>query len=934
MMGQGYRDEAQDPLEPPTLYLNEDGGEKQPDWCQDTEMEMMEVLPHKSPRKRWDELGDHPFSQTDRIPKLAEATDQQVMEQQQKHQGQKVEIDRELSSSPQPQQEVLGTEVLSWHQSAEPINPAGNHQEKDSAQKDPTSAPLVQLQPHEGVTVRMTDLSRCHQILEKKSLEALKVLPCPSSEKDQSIKSPEPEQIPNLQCPKVIGQELPLVQREDVGSQEEIWKLTLNSEGPHLIVPAQENGSRGKPLKCQDCGTEEEIHHEEEMSQEDVQGKSKWQLQFLEQKVVKVLRLWHQWQGEGVLKVLQQHFWEVEGRSMALLPGEEKRNLKVTEQQWQLKEKGLGVTTQHQERQDSSCSQGSPFGYQGVGQELSLPAFQEPGVSELSHRGFCLGKEGTTEMPQTGNEHWPIRENESSARPDQGEEEAELKRLEGNIPRGNGPWQPQEPQRPEEEMLQEQRDHQGEAVLQALQQLPQQEDTILGTLHPQCQVQEEAVPEVLRLQQQIQEKMVGKATQPPRPAEEEEQELPEREWSVMGGELQCQGEGRPQPPPCQKEGDEEMMEQRKYCNGKDRPCERAMLQGVTGLCQGCEAKEVKSRQQLQNQPQQQPQQQPKQQPEQSQQKPRPQQQSQEPDNLPQNLSQDEPSSHLVKQNEDKEKQSKKPTREKPNYFVAIPIRNDQILNNIENVQELIYTKDPELLKALISVQTLHITLTVVHLGTDQDVQKAISALEQSKAKVDALLQGKPLNLTFRGIGQFNNQVIYVKMSGEEQQILSKIADVVESSFREMSVDITGSKDFKPHLTVLKLSKAPALRRKGYRKISLDVYKEYEDSPFGTEILSQIDLCSMHKKKQESGYYHCECSIKITSLSLDQTLPMKSEHLEELVTKESPGVVPHTETGDVNGSRNCISHTEEDCDQPAETTSAFGDKFKKKRKFPK
>ncbi|XP_028922625.1 uncharacterized protein LOC103171503 [Ornithorhynchus anatinus] len=940
MMDQGYRDEAPDPLEPPTVHLNEDRDEGQPDWCHDVEMETMGVLPHKSPKKIWDELEGHPISQIDRIPKLAETTDQQVMGQQQKHQGQEVEIDIEPSSIPRPRQEVLGTEVLSCHQSEEPINPAGKHQEKDSVQKDPTSAPLTQLQPHEGLFVGMTDLSRCCQSLEKKSQETLMVLPLPNPEKGQSIKGPEPEQIPHPQCPKLIGQELPLVQREDVGSQEETWTLMLDSEGPHLIVPAQENGSRRKPLKCQDCGTEEEINHEEEIPQEDVQGKSKWQLQFLEQKVVKVLRLWHHQQVEGVLKVLQQHFWEEEGQSMALMPRKEKRSLKVTEQQWQLKEKGLEVTTKLHERQDSGCSQGCPFGYQGDDQELSLPAFQEQEVSELVHRGSCPGKKSTTEMPQRGNEDWPTRENETSARPDQGEEEAELKRLEGNIPRRNGPWQPQERQRPEKEVLQllreqhrcqedailrvlrQQRDHHGEAILQALRKLPQQEDAILVTLRRQWQVQEEAILEVLRLQQQIQEEMVGKVMRQPRPAEEEEQELPEWEWSLTAGELHCQGEGRPWPPPCEQEGDAEMMERRWYRNRKDRMCERARLWGVTGLGQDWEAKEVESQQQLRYQ------QQAQQQPEQSQLQQQPQlqqQQSQELDSLPQNLGQDEPSSQVVKHSENKEKQSKKPTRETPNYFVAIPIRNDQILNKIEDVQELIYTKDPELLKALIPVQTLHITLTVVHLGTDQDVQKAISALEQSKAKVDALLQGKPLNLTFRGIGQFNNQVIYVKMSGEEQQILSKIADVVESSFREMSVDITGGKDFKPHLTFLKLSKAPVLRRKGYRKISLDLYKEYEDSPFGTEILSQIDLCSMHKKKQESGYYHCECSIKVTSPTLDKNLPMKSEYLEELVTKESPRVVPDTEIGDVNGSHNYISHTEEDCDQPAEITSAVGDK---------
>ncbi|NWX83463.1 AKA7G protein, partial [Nothoprocta pentlandii] len=207
---------------------------------------------------------------------------------------------------------------------------------------------------------------------------------------------------------------------------------------------------------------------------------------------------------------------------------------------------------------------------------------------------------------------------------------------------------------------------------------------------------------------------------------------------------------------------------------------------------------------------------------------------------------------------------KKRLRDIPNYFVSIPITDDQILDRIEDVQELIFTKEPDLSRALLPVQTMHLTIIVAHLGTEEEVQKAILALKQSKTKVEAILQGKDLNMTFHGIGQFNNQVIYVKMAEEDQNTLSKIAEAVEECFHEMDLDISGSKDFKPHLTFLKLSKAPRLKRRGFRKICSDLYKEYEDCYFGTEVFSQIDLCAMRKKKQESGYYHCECSIYVGS----------------------------------------------------------------------
>ncbi|XP_009977923.1 PREDICTED: uncharacterized protein LOC104373676 [Tauraco erythrolophus] len=261
--------------------------------------------------------------------------------------------------------------------------------------------------------------------------------------------------------------------------------------------------------------------------------------------------------------------------------------------------------------------------------------------------------------------------------------------------------------------------------------------------------------------------------------------------------------------------------------------------------------------------------------------------------------QEGPKGMVKDQNEDLGQEvSKKRPRDTPNYFVAIPITDDQILDRIEDVQELIFTKEPDLLRTLLPVQTMHLTIIVAHLGTEEEVKKAVLALKQSKTKVEAILQGKDLNMTFHGIGQFNNQVLYVKMLEEDQKMLSRIAEAVEECFNEMNLDILGSKDFKPHLTFLKLSKAPRLKRRGFRKICSDLYKEYEDSYFGTEVFSQIDLCAMRKKKQESGYYYCECSINVGSRSTEESKKqeMQMEFVGETTGEDLPNSAAKAEIG--------------------------------------
>ncbi|XP_072269410.1 uncharacterized protein [Pyxicephalus adspersus] len=234
-------------------------------------------------------------------------------------------------------------------------------------------------------------------------------------------------------------------------------------------------------------------------------------------------------------------------------------------------------------------------------------------------------------------------------------------------------------------------------------------------------------------------------------------------------------------------------------------------------------------------------------------------------------------------------QSKRGPR--PNYFVAIPVTNDQILDLIEDLQEHIVSKEPKLMKALIPAERVHLTILVAHLKGDEEVKRAVLALQQSKEKVEKLLQGETLKLSLHGIGQFNNQVLYIKITENVQELLVRIAEEVTECFIRNGVDLTGTKAFNPHLTFLKLTKAPFLRRKGFKRISGDLYKEYEDCCFGTEIFSRIDLCSMHKKNKLSGYYYCESSIIMEAIKPQEVKSFISEPKDEanetLKDKEAP-----------------------------------------------
>ncbi|XP_048860551.1 A-kinase anchor protein 7-like isoform X2 [Brienomyrus brachyistius] len=211
-----------------------------------------------------------------------------------------------------------------------------------------------------------------------------------------------------------------------------------------------------------------------------------------------------------------------------------------------------------------------------------------------------------------------------------------------------------------------------------------------------------------------------------------------------------------------------------------------------------------------------------------------------------------------------EDDAKKKTRQqRPNYFVSIPISSAEIKGGIKTVQDHIIQKDNRLSRALIPVGSLHITLLVTYLGSEEEVSAAVSAIGQMKQVLQDLLQGRGLVLPFVGIEHFRNEVAFARLaSGDHMGALERIAEAVRKAFEERGIPSGESKAFRPHLTFMKLSKAPKLRRQGIRKLDPSLYVEFAEQKFGDETVSRLDLCAMLKKKTPDGYYHCETSVPL------------------------------------------------------------------------
>ncbi|XP_034274704.1 A-kinase anchoring protein 7 isoform X2 [Pantherophis guttatus] len=230
--------------------------------------------------------------------------------------------------------------------------------------------------------------------------------------------------------------------------------------------------------------------------------------------------------------------------------------------------------------------------------------------------------------------------------------------------------------------------------------------------------------------------------------------------------------------------------------------------------------------------------------------------------------------------EDSTIMKKKKNQDRPNYFISVPITNPKIIDGIQTLQNTIIQKDNRLSKAMIHYGSFHVTLLVMHLSNEEAISNGVGAFLESGGLIEELLQGKPLNLSFQGTDHFRNQIGFVKLTeGDNTTTLLKIAEIVKKMFQEKGI-VIDDKVLKPHLTFMKLSKSPKLQKQGVKRIDSSMFANFKSHHFGDELMNRLDLCSMLKKKQPNGYYHCESSI-VVGKSPETALVKEALHRELL-----------------------------------------------------
>lgn len=226
----------------------------------------------------------------------------------------------------------------------------------------------------------------------------------------------------------------------------------------------------------------------------------------------------------------------------------------------------------------------------------------------------------------------------------------------------------------------------------------------------------------------------------------------------------------------------------------------------------------------------------------------------------------------------------KRTKHKPpplTHFVSLPVYSKQLNNTY--TEHFQYKHDNIDRSMYADVRSMHMTLLVLSLPTQSDIDKAVAAFNACAAQLQqiATAHAQSLNLQFRGVATFQPnpakcRVIYTApLQGDAVSVLNQLLHCVATAmlqhdvislktFRSLYVrpasridaaDYSADMvDVKYHLTLINSQYARQKRRYGYMIYDgCEILQQHADTEFGTVPMQEIQLCKMQRDRVTMQY---------------------------------------------------------------------------------
>lgn len=203
------------------------------------------------------------------------------------------------------------------------------------------------------------------------------------------------------------------------------------------------------------------------------------------------------------------------------------------------------------------------------------------------------------------------------------------------------------------------------------------------------------------------------------------------------------------------------------------------------------------------------------------------------------------------------------------HFVSLPLAHPALVRKLNNFQDRV-TKELGLDKSMFNKPgSLHLTVRMLELGSDELVEKAAKVLQRVSSKVRVALENRPLMIRLKGLGcmRGTEEKAYVINARVEEigggERLKCACKVITKAFVDAGlVDKKDAEDkLKLHATLMNASfkrgEKPSDKAKAFD--ARRIFELYGGEEWGECVIREAHL-SRRGKLHQNGYFHCCASI--------------------------------------------------------------------------
>ena len=222
-------------------------------------------------------------------------------------------------------------------------------------------------------------------------------------------------------------------------------------------------------------------------------------------------------------------------------------------------------------------------------------------------------------------------------------------------------------------------------------------------------------------------------------------------------------------------------------------------------------------------------------------------------------------------------------KDRPTHFVCFRITDARVKEKTQQIQDHIVSHTPQLADGCLPTSALHVTLCMLRLDNQQQIETAKKVLQNLTNQFIHILP-HCLSITFTGVDNFHGRLVYAKVAHDHA--LDRFVSLTIEQLKHAGLRTPGNFDvYTPHMTLVKLSR-PMQRELHTTVISPASYIPFQQSALGTQKIDAIHLCSMSDPKQDDGFYLRLCSVS-NSLSglVPSVTPLLLARLQSLTDKD-------------------------------------------------